>query len=340
MIRYNWDDLTVGGKAIIITDEDAARLYLDQVEKTLNLQDLHRFILPAGEMAKNMENVIQILEYIYKAGFGRDATIIALGGGVVTDIGGFAASVYMRGIAHINLPTTLMGMVDAALGGKTGVDFFGGKNIIGTFHQPRLVYSNLATLQTLPEHDFISGLAEVIKYGIIEDRALLEYLHSNQSAVIERDLEVLSCIIRRCQNIKMDIVGKDEKEDGLRQILNFGHTFGHAIESALNFTLAHGHCVALGMVCALDYSVHNLALHPGDADFVVRLLKTFGLPTNLPAPITANDIYKLMQRDKKVRNDRLTLICTERLGSAKITINTEKEQIIKSIERILQNENC
>ncbi|MCL2620759.1 MAG: 3-dehydroquinate synthase, partial [Defluviitaleaceae bacterium] len=176
MIERGWDGLSIDGRGFLITDENVARLYLHSFPKLPN------FILPAGEVAKNMDNVVNILEDMHIAGLDRKSTVVALGGGVVTDIAGFVASIYMRGISQINLPTTLMGMVDAALGGKTGIDFLGGKNLVGTFHQPRLVYCNIDTLNTLSQEDFISGLAEVIKYCIIEDRVLLDYLHDNQSA--------------------------------------------------------------------------------------------------------------------------------------------------------------
>ncbi|MCL2620824.1 MAG: 3-dehydroquinate synthase, partial [Defluviitaleaceae bacterium] len=197
---------------------------------------------------------------------------------------------------------------------------------------------NIDTLNTLSQEDFISGLAEVIKYCIIEDRVLLDYLHDNQSAVVKRDMGVLTHIIKRSVGIKMDIVAKDEREGGLRQILNFGHTFGHAIESAVDFTLPHGHCVALGMVCALDYSVRNLGLDLAEAEFAISLIKSYGLPCgggHIPPSIMADQIYNLMLRDKKTKQGQLTIICTRKLGTAEIIDNPPKSQILKSIERIL-----
>ena len=332
MIENSWDKLPAFHKSFLIIDENVARFCLD------NFPNMPKFILPAGENCKNMDNVVKILEAMYKAGLDRQSVVFACGGGVVTDLGGFVASIYMRGIAHVNLPTTLMGMVDAALGGKTGVDFLGGKNLIGTFHQPYLVYCNITTLTTLTQEDFISGLAEVIKYGIIRDVALLDYLQDNHIPIIERNLDVLTHIIKQSVHIKMDIVAKDEREGGLRQILNFGHTFGHAIEAALGFTLSHGFCVALGMVCALDYSIRNLGLAPDDAEFVINLMKSYGLPHgggHIPHQLTADQIYKLMLRDKKTKHGQLTIIATPKLGMAEIINNPPKTQILKSIKRIL-----
>jgi len=364
MIRQDWDDLNIDGNAMVVTDENVAKLYLE------HFSGLPHFILPPGEAVKNMENIVKILEAMAAAGLDRKSTVVALGGGVVTDMAGFAASIYMRGINWTAAPTTLMGTVDASHGGKTGVDFLGGKNLVGAFHQPRLVYCNISTLSTLPQQEFISGLAEVIKYGIIEDKTLLDYLHANGDAVMSRDLDALTHIIQRSIDIKTNIVNQDEKEAGLRQILNFGHTFGHAIESGLNFIMPHGHCVALGMTCALDYSTRNLGLDPADADYAIKIMENFGLPTRLdwggqcqPLPVdvdyaikimenfglpttlrrgayhapelSANEIYNLMLRDKKTQNGNLTLITTKKLGTADITKNPTKPQVIKSIERIL-----
>ncbi|MCL2235526.1 MAG: 3-dehydroquinate synthase [Defluviitaleaceae bacterium] len=331
MIKENWDCLNIKGKVFLVTDENVAKLYLDDFDS------LPRHILPSGEAAKNMENIVKILEAMAGVGLDRKSTVIALGGGVVTDMAGFAASIYMRGINWIALPTTLMGMVDAAHGGKTGVDFLGGKNLVGTFHKPSLVYCNISTLSTLPPEDFISGLAEVIKYGIIKDEPLLDYLGDNQNTILSRNHNALTHIIQRSINIKTDIVNQDEKEAGLRQILNFGHTFGHAIESGLNFTKPHGHCVALGMTCALDYSVRNLSLNQAQADRAIKIMEGFGLPTTLRhAPeLPANKIYNLMLKDKKAINQNLTLITTNKLGTAQITTKPTKPQVIKAIERIL-----
>ncbi|MCL2350745.1 MAG: 3-dehydroquinate synthase, partial [Defluviitaleaceae bacterium] len=314
-IERNWDgllpaiskiwDLGLPKKVAIVTDRPDAV----EVWDLLNSNSWEISILPIVN-TKDIDVFVELLKSFYEAGLQRDSLVFAFGGGGVSDVAGFAASVYMRGIDYVNLPTTLLAQADAGLGGKTGIDFLGTKNLIGNFHQPRLVYSNVDVLKTLSQKDFISGLAEVIKYGIIRDRGLLDYLCANKSAVLARDADVLTHILQVSCNIKLEIVAQDEREAGLRQLLNFGHTFGHAIESFLNFSFPHGHCVALGMVCALDYSVKYLGLPRKDADFAVELIESFGLPTKIDEHYAPEQIYGLMLGDKKVRRGELRIICT------------------------------
>ncbi|MCL2752936.1 MAG: 3-dehydroquinate synthase, partial [Defluviitaleaceae bacterium] len=266
-IESSWDglakamsadlDLQMQKKAMIVTDNNVAPLFLNEVRKALCgvPWQISNHIIPAGEGSKNFRALTEVLQAMHEAGLDRGSVVFALGGGVVSDIAGFAASCYMRGINYINLPTTLLSQADSAIGGKTGIDFMGQKNLIGTFHAPHLVYTNIAALNTLPQQDYISGLAEVIKYGIIYDRGLLEFLYDNTQAVLERDEATVLHIVRRSCAIKTEVVMQDEKDKGLRQILNFGHTVGHAVESLSEFTLPHGYCVAIGMAQELQYLV-------------------------------------------------------------------------------------
>ena len=345
-IENNWTELSSsltqakldGQKAFIVTDKNVANLYLKSVKAMLLpiSDNIPHFILPSGEAEKNLANTCILLTALTNAGLDRHSVIIALGGGVVSDIAGFAASIYMRGISYISLPTTLLAMSDSSIGGKTGVDFAGIKNLIGSFHNPSLVYINLAALKTLDAAQYISGLAEVIKYGIILDDGLFDYIHNNRNEISARSPAALKKIIRDCVRIKTEIVTADEKETGLRQILNYGHTFGHAIESLCNFSLPHGHCVALGMVCAAYFS-HNMGgmtlLH---VEHICNLFDFFGLPVKLPegCSITPEDIYNMMLKDKKAKNNALTLIISHKIGTVEIIREATKEEVTKAIRFI------
>ena len=345
----NWDglipalneiwDTDAPRSVMVVTDKNVAKLCFDELWEMLARDSswkAYGFAIEVGEGNKNMENLERLLEAFHSVGLDRQSVVLALGGGVVSDLAGFAAAVYMRGIAYANLPTTLLAQADSAIGGKTGIDFMGIKNLVGAFHQPRLVYSNLACLKTLTEADYISGLAEIIKCGIIKDRQLLEYMQANKDAILRRDYEALEHIIRRACEIKLAIVAADEKEKSLRQLLNFGHTFGHAIESYLAFALPHGHCVALGMLCALDYSARHRGLAQEEADFARGLIASFGLPAKLGHhKACLHEVYELMLKDKKATNAQLALILTPALGEAEIVTGHEESDVKQSIEVII-----
>ncbi|MCL2574826.1 MAG: 3-dehydroquinate synthase [Defluviitaleaceae bacterium] len=341
-IKNNWDglasslskiwDLSVPKTAMVITDENIAPLYLADVHTVLansTIWHIQHCIIPSGETAKNFNTYTNVLQAMYNAGLDRSSVVVALGGGIVSDVAGFAAATFMRGIDYINIPTTLLAMTDSAIGGKTGIDFLGEKNLIGAFHQPRLIYSNIAVLSSLPKNDYISGLAEVIKYGIIKDVALLEFLNENISKVLICDEATLLHIIKSSCDIKTEIVTQDEKDNDLRQILNFGHTFGHAIETLMDFKLPHGHCVSIGMVCALRYSVAKLNLPQDDADFVIDIIRKYGLP--ISSNLSPQQIYQQMKRDKKAQSGKLTIIATSKLGTAQIVKNPDEKGVIQCI---------
>ena len=326
-------------KAFIVTDKNVANLYLSALQATLSplFTNLPHFILPSGEAEKNLASTAALLTSFQNAGLDRSSAIIALGGGVISDIAGFAASIYMRGISYISLPTTLLAMADSSIGGKTGIDFAGTKNLVGSFHNPVLVYINLTSLETLDAPQYISGLAEVIKYGIILDSDLFDYIHTNRAKISMRNPAALEKIIRDSVRIKSEIVAADEKEADLRQILNYGHTFGHAIESLCGFSLPHGHCIALGMVCAANFSRNMGGLTMFHVEHIRNLMEFFGLPIKLPARynITAEDIYGMMLKDKKAKDGALTLIVSHKIGSVEIINKVKKEDVMKAIKSIL-----
>jgi len=336
-IQDSWSALPknlVTQKTFIVTDKNIADLYLPNIQTFF--QNPPYFILPPGETAKNLENTVNLIRAFQDAGLDRRSCIIALGGGVVSDITGFAASIYMRGIPYIILPTTLLAMVDSSIGGKTGIDFAGTKNLVGAFHNPSLVYINTGVLDSLDNTEYISGLAEVIKYGIILDSNLFGYIDANRKEIAIKNPAAINKIIRDCTHLKSQVVAADEREANLRQILNYGHTFGHAIESLGNFTLPHGHCVALGMVCAAHFSYNMGGMSMFHVEHICELLQYFGLPTRLPANLhlTADDIYNMMLKDKKTKGGALTLIISHKIGTVEIINKASKNQVMKAIGEI------
>jgi len=345
-IQNNWAELpkSLAGtgltqrKIFIATDKNVAELYLADLQAVLSpiSANIPHFVLPPGETEKNLANTAALLTSFQQAGLDRSSVVIALGGGVVSDIAGFAASIYMRGISYVSLPTTMLSMADSSIGGKTGIDFADTKNLVGSFHNPGLVYINLATLATLDTPQYISGLAEVIKYGIILDGGLFDYIHANRADIAAKNPYILEKLVRDSIRIKSKIVAADEKESGLRQILNYGHTFGHAIESLCDFSLPHGHCVALGMVCAANFSRNMGGMAMFHVEHIHSLLEYFGLPVKLPPGlnITPNDIYNIMLKDKKAKDGALTLIISHKIGTVEIIKRVKREEVIKAINSI------
>ena len=239
-------------KMLLVTDTNVFKLYAEDVVRVLkeNGYDISTFVFNAGEQSKNLQTISDICRACIEYGLDRKSMILALGGGVVGDMVGFAASIYMRGIDYVQIPTTLLSQSDSSVGGKTGVDFMGAKNILGAFHQPKAVYINVSAVKTLPKREFISGMGEIIKHGIIRDSKFFDFLFENSASVNKLEKEILLQMAYTNCLTKADVVSKDEFENGLRADLNFGHTFGHAIESAYDFQFSHGECVGLGMICA------------------------------------------------------------------------------------------
>lgn len=303
---------------LIVTNETIAPLYLSRMTAALGERRVASLLLPDGEEHKTLDSYARILDALMDARMNRDAAVIALGGGVVGDMAGFAAASYQRGIDYIQVPTTLLAQVDSSVGGKTAVNHPKGKNMIGAFYQPRCVIADTLTLATLPDREYRAGIAEVVKYGLIYDAVFFDWLETNADALSARKDDAVIHAIKRSCEIKAAVVGVDEREQGLRAILNLGHTFGHAIETAMGYgTWLHGEAVAAGMVMAADMSTRLGWLPAADRDRARQLLVRFGLPVEAPR-IGAVRGHELMGMDKKVLNRKLRLVLMRKLGQADI----------------------
>ena len=301
---------------LLLSNSVVAPLYAAAVHAALPDRRVIDVVLPDGEAHKTLNTVERILDVLVANRFGRDACVVALGGGVVGDIAGFAAACYQRGVDFVQLPTTLLAQVDSSVGGKTGVNHIGGKNLIGAFHQPRAVIADTDTLATLPDRELRAGLAEVIKYGLITDAAFFAWLESNIGRLLARDSAALSYAIHRCCEIKADFVRRDERELADRALLNFGHTFGHAIESASGYrTWLHGEAVAAGMYLAAITSHRAGWLAASDLTRVRDLLLRSGLPV-AAREISGADVMNGMRMDKKVQAGQVRLVLLKRIGQA------------------------
>jgi 3-dehydroquinate synthase len=300
----------------IITDVNVSAMYGGSLLDRLRGMSLSADIIdfPAGENAKNIGTTIAIVERLLKLGADRKSALLALGGGVVGDMTGFIASTFMRSVPYIQIPTTLMAQVDSSIGGKTAIDLPEGKNLLGTFYQPRGVFIDMKFLNTLPDEDIRNGLAEVIKYGIIDDVAFFNFLEENMRAIKERDREVLEKIVQNSCRIKKGIVEIDEKELGLRRVLNFGHTIGHAIEAESNFTISHGVAVSLGMAAAARISERLYDLPEGDRERIEHLLESAGLSCRIPQTITTDGIITRLRADKKKEGDTIHFVLLKKMG--------------------------
>jgi 3-dehydroquinate synthase len=304
---------------LLVSNTTVAPLYADRVRGALADRRVVDVRLPDGEQYKTLEYFQQVLDVAVANRFARDCIVVALGGGVVGDLAGFAAACYQRGVAFAQLPTTLLAQVDSSVGGKTGVNHPGGKNMIGAFHQPCAVMADTTTLRTLPPRELRAGLAEVVKYGLIFDLAFLEWIEANAERLLALDDEVLAHAIYRSCELKADVVRRDEREAGDRALLNLGHTFGHAIETGTGYTeWLHGEAVAAGMVVAADMSARLGLLQAADVERVRSLLVRLGLPVDAPR-FGAQRALDYMSVDKKVKSGRIRLVLLERLGAARFT---------------------
>jgi 3-dehydroquinate synthase len=304
---------------LIVTNRTVAPLYLERVVSSLSGRSTATLALPDGEQYKTLAGIEPIFDALVAARLHRDGSIVALGGGVVGDMAGFAASCYQRGIACIQLPTTLLAQVDSSVGGKTGVNHPGGKNLIGAFHQPRAVIADTETLRTLPPREFRAGLAEVIKYGLLGDVEFLGWIERRLDALLAFEPDALETAIFRSCVAKAQIVTEDEREQGRRALLNLGHTFGHAIENATGYgTWLHGEAVAAGMLLAAELSARLGWLSAADVERVRTLLGRAGLPTAAPR-IGGRRAFELMGMDKKVDRGRVRLVLLRRIGEAVVT---------------------
>ncbi|MGZ8225650.1 MAG: 3-dehydroquinate synthase [Methylococcaceae bacterium] len=320
-------------QVIVITNETIAPLYLDKLLQNLQPYSVETVILPDGEQYKTLEWVAKIFDKLLASKFSRNATLIALGGGVIGDMGGFAAACYQRGIVFLQIPTTLLAQVDSSVGGKTGVNHPLGKNMIGAFYQPQCVIADADVLDTLDDRQLSAGLAEVIKYGLIRDAEFFVWLENNIDKLLARDKQALAFAIERSCINKAEIVAEDETETGVRATLNLGHTFGHAIETGVGYgAYLHGEAVAIGTCQAADLSRRKGWLNEQDVLRIIELFKKANLPVNPPEQLDADRFLELMAVDKKNVDGQIRLILLEQIGVATLPVGIDQELLKLTLE--------
>ncbi len=317
-------ELASGGRCILVTDTNVDRIYGERLAGLPG--DPLRVVIEAGEPSKTLATVERIYDAALSAGIERSAVVVALGGGVVGDVAGFAAATLLRGLRVVMIPTTLLAQVDSSVGGKTGVNRPQGKNLVGAFHQPSLVIADPLVLETLPEREYRAGLAEVVKTAVILDAELFDLLESRTGEIGRRDPELMTDVVARCVELKAMVVERDEREGGLRRILNYGHTVGHAIEQATDYgRYLHGEAVAMGMVAAARISTRLGAATGEDADRIVRLLAALGLDTEIPEDLSDERLERAMAHDKKSVGGRIAFVVNEGIGRCRQEmIDTER----------------
>lgn len=320
---FDLTEYLAGRDCLIVSNTTVAPLYLDKLKANLGDANLATIELPDGEAYKTVATLSSILDELVTSRANRDTTVIALGGGVVGDIAGFAAACYMRGVAFVQVPTTLLAQVDSSVGGKTGVNHSQGKNLIGAFHQPRVVLIDTETLSTLPDRELSAGLAEVIKYGAIADTEFFGWLEGNMQALLARDADALAHAVQRSCELKAQVVAEDERESGRRAILNFGHTFGHAIEHCQGYgEWLHGEAVAAGMVMAAELS----GISDDDVRRLRALIEAAGLPAD-PPTVGAQSMLDAMGMDKKVMNKTIRFVLLNGLGEALVGADYDESRL-------------
>ena len=305
------------GKVAVITNPTVAQLYLDPVHESLTRAgfDVTPVLIPDGEEHKNLGSLSAVYDRLIADRFERGSCVLALGGGVVGDLAGFVAATFLRGIAYVQVPTTLLAQVDSSVGGKTGVNHHDGKNLIGAFYQPRLVLIDVAVLQSLPRREFIAGLAEVIKYGVIEDPALFKVLEEKMGKLMDQDRDLLSQVIATSCAIKAKVVEKDEREDDYRAVLNFGHTIGHALEAATEYQkYLHGEAVGIGMAQAAAISVQQGFCDQRSLERIRKLIKRAGLPLEIPRDVSMQNLVQSMEVDKKSTGGKIRFVVCAGIG--------------------------
>lgn len=325
-----------GRKICIVTDSTVAALYLPQVSEFLAgcCGFITSFVFPAGEEQKNLNTVRNLYEHLIVNRFDRKDMLVALGGGVVGDLCGYAAATYLRGIAFIQIPTTLLSQVDSSIGGKTGVDFDSYKNMVGAFHMPELVYTNVSVLSTLTEEQYSSGMGEIIKHGLIKDKAYYEWLQTNQELIRKRDADTCLEMIARSDEIKRLVVEADPTEQGERALLNFGHTLGHAIEKCMTFQMLHGHCVGLGMLCAAKISAERGMIPEEETVKLRRLLESFRMPVRAFG-IGAEEVLAATKNDKKMDGGKIRFVLLRSVGNACIDTTVTEEEMHGSLAGVI-----
>ncbi|MFH0868172.1 MAG: 3-dehydroquinate synthase [Candidatus Woesearchaeota archaeon] len=326
---------TKNKRVVIITDDNVKKLYGDKILEII--KSAYLISIPPGETSKSMKTKEEIEGMLLEKKYGRDTIIIALGGGVIGDLSGFIASTYNRGIPIIQIPTTLLAMVDSSIGGKTGIDTKYGKNLIGTIYQPDAVFADMEFLKTLPEEEFLNGLAEIIKIAAISDKELFTFIEKNTKNILEKEKEVLLHIIKRSIELKKNVVEKDTEESGLRQILNFGHTIGHALEADSGYEGKHGYFISQGIAIESKIAVLSGSLKNEEEKRITSLLDAFSLPTKIKKDIELDKIYRFMEADKKTRNQKPRFIILDGIGKIKtdnadFSFEIDEDIIKKAIE--------
>ncbi len=319
-------------RGALVTDPIVQSLYGATVAQNLQpFFDVRTIVVPAGEKAKSWETVSTLHEQFIEHEMDRESVVLSLGGGTVSDVAGFAASTFLRGVRLMNIPTTLLSQVDSSIGGKTAVNHPKGKNLIGTFHQPLLVFTDTGALNSLPQRELVSGLAEAVKYGVIADSQLFSFLKRNVSEILDRDAAHLHQIVTRCCAIKAGVVEKDEFDiNGERATLNLGHTIGHALETLFNFSYTHGEAVAMGLVAAAKISREMDIMSGEDADKIEDLVTELGLPTSFE--VRKEELTRVMHRDKKSKKRRIVFVLPTAIGSKPVLRALEDELIARLLE--------
>ncbi len=330
--------LAVEGRRIcIVTDSTVAGLYLEEVRERLAgcCKEVVAFVFPAGEENKNLKTVQALYETLILNHLDRKDLLVALGGGVVGDLCGYAAATYLRGVSFIQIPTTLLSQVDSSIGGKTGVDFDAYKNMVGAFHMPRLVYTNVKTLTTLSQEQFSSGMGEIIKHGLIKDAAYYQWLKDNREKIMARDLEACADMIERSDEIKREVVEKDPTEQGDRALLNFGHTLGHAIEKLKNFQMLHGHCAGVGCIAAAAISQKRGYLTEAQVQDIRETMKAFQVEERVSGVDPAK-VVAATKNDKKMDGNTIKFILLKEIGSAYVDRQVTEEEMKLGLEAVLE----
>lgn len=324
------------GRYVVITDDCVKRLYGKKFLAALKDIGLNAALIdfPAGEASKNINTVMNIVGKLMEMGADRGTCLIALGGGVVGDVAGFVASIFMRSVPCIQVPTTLVAQVDSSIGGKTGVDLPYGKNLVGSFYQPAAVFISLNFLETLPEKEFNNGLAEIIKYGIIDDERMFRTLEENIDAIKARDPKLLLSVVENCCQIKKSVVEIDEREEGLRRILNFGHTLGHALEALSKYSITHGEGVAMGMVAAARISEKMGYLKSTEPARIEALIRQAGLPAAIPKALDREKVIAQIKMDKKKKDDIVHFVLLKKIGMPFINGHIEHGIIAAVLEEM------
>ncbi len=326
-----------GRRFMVVSDRNVSSYYLEECMAILDTLSarVESFVFDAGEASKNLDTVNECYSRLITAGFDRNDVLVALGGGVIGDLTGFAAATYLRGIRFIQIPTSLLAMVDSSIGGKTGVDYKAYKNMVGAFHQPKLVYVNLSTLLTLPDREFYSGMGEILKHGLIKDRAYYAWLKESHDGIKARKLAYLKQMVRGSCLVKKEVVEKDPKEQGDRALLNFGHTIGHSVEKLKEFTLLHGECVSIGMVAAGYLSLKRGYLTGTEFEDIIAALKSFEQPVTVNG-LDAEAVYEVTRLDKKMDGDIIRFILLRSTGDAFIDPSVTRDELMEAIAYIIK----